>query len=98
MAVVCALEHEALAAKAVMDEMYSNSVLETGKGGQLSGLKKPKGDPNQYSNGRMGQHDVVVVWINGMGKADASRAASHLHYSYPNVGLVLWSASAAGGR
>ncbi|KAI1176301.1 nucleoside phosphorylase domain-containing protein [Nemania sp. FL0916] len=47
------------------------------------------GDSNIYKIGRIGNHNVVLTRIPGMGKASAAGSAANLQISYPNLKLVL---------
>ncbi|KAL4899488.1 quinon protein alcohol dehydrogenase-like superfamily [Aspergillus multicolor] len=57
-AIVCALPDDADAVKALFDETYDT--------GHVYG--KQYGDANVYTNGRIGQHDVVLTYMPGMGR------------------------------
>jgi nucleoside phosphorylase len=50
---------------------------------------KVQGDPNVYSMGAIGNHNVVLVYLPGGGKANAAYGASFLRTSFPNIKLVL---------
>lgn len=50
---------------------------------------KTPGDPNQYTTGIIGRHNVVVVHMPGMGKGNGASAAANCRTSFPNLGLVL---------
>ncbi|OJJ04748.1 hypothetical protein ASPVEDRAFT_153082 [Aspergillus versicolor CBS 583.65] len=78
-AIVCALPREADAVKALFDAIYDN--------GEFYG--KQDGDVNIYLNGRIGQHDVVLTYMPGMGRGSAAGVASGLRISYPGIRLAL---------
>ncbi|ETS82542.1 hypothetical protein PFICI_04418 [Pestalotiopsis fici W106-1] len=50
---------------------------------------KAPGDPNQYTTGTIGKHDVVLVLLPGMGKASAAGAAASFRSSYSRLELVF---------
>ncbi|KAJ9296192.1 hypothetical protein DTO271G3_5333 [Paecilomyces variotii] len=75
-AIICALNIEADAVEALFDERYDR-------------LGKQKGDANAYVNGRIGEHDVVLCYMPGMGKGNAASVASSLLVSYTGIKLAL---------
>ncbi|KAL4919078.1 hypothetical protein BDW62DRAFT_179877 [Aspergillus aurantiobrunneus] len=79
-AIICALPLEAEAVKAAFDENYDTH-------GQYYG--KQPGDENVYVNGRIGDHNVVLCYLQNPGKASAASVASTLRVSYWEVKLVL---------
>ncbi|KAH1335475.1 hypothetical protein KXV68_004540 [Aspergillus fumigatus] len=79
-AIICALPLEAEAVEALFDEGYDQR-------GEFYG--KQRGDANTYVNGRIGQHDVVLCYMPGMGKGRAASVASSLLVSYPEIELAL---------
>ncbi|GKZ88092.1 hypothetical protein AnigIFM59636_007052 [Aspergillus niger] len=79
-AIICALTIEADAVEALFDETYD-------KLGQRYG--KQRGDNNAYINGKIGQHNVVLCYLPGMGKGTAAAAAANLRVSYQYVKLAL---------
>ena len=79
-AIVCALSLEADAVEALFDETYDRL-------GRYYG--KQQGDANAYLNGRIGNHDVVLCYLSGMGKVSAASAASSLQISYTGIELAL---------
>ena len=50
---------------------------------------KAAGDPNAYSTGAVGRHNVVLVHMPGMGKASAAAVAANCRASFPNIKLAL---------
>ena len=46
-------------------------------------------DPNAYTTGRIGRHDVVVVHMPSMGKVSAASVAQGLKSSFQNIRLAL---------
>lgn len=79
-AINCALTLEADAVEALFDETYDRL-------GRL--YKKQPGDANWYINGRIGEHNVVLCYLPGMGKGGAASVASSLRVSYTNIRLAL---------
>ncbi|KAI9367893.1 hypothetical protein BJX61DRAFT_550917 [Aspergillus egyptiacus] len=79
-AIFCALPLEADAFCELLDEIWD-------EGDNVYG--KSTGDDNTYTLGRMSRHNVVLVHMPGMGKKEASRAASSLRTSYPGIKLAL---------
>ncbi|KAH3369600.1 hypothetical protein KXV52_002147, partial [Aspergillus fumigatus] len=64
----------------LLDEVYD----------RLGGYyRKQPGDDNAYINGRIGNHNVVVCCMPGMGKGNAASVASSLKISYPRISLAL---------
>ncbi|KAH8660097.1 hypothetical protein BX600DRAFT_513736 [Xylariales sp. PMI_506] len=80
-AIVCALDLEAAAVLAACDCLYLEDY------GQEYG--KADGDPNQYTTGRMGNHSVVVVTLEHMGKEAAAKASATLRMSFRSISLAL---------
>ncbi|KAM5347713.1 hypothetical protein ACJ41O_007537 [Fusarium nematophilum] len=76
-AIICALPLEADAVYLLFDEFFPNK------------YHKAAGDPNHYTNGRIGKHDVVLVLLPGMGKVHAASAAASLKATYTNLRLAL---------
>src|SRR5436853_4485737 len=79
-AIICALPKEADAVEALFDETYDES-------GQVYG--KQAGDANAYMTGRIGQHNIVLCYMSGMGKGSAASIASSLRVSYTRIQLAL---------
>ncbi|OLN82075.1 Nephrocystin-3-like protein 3 [Colletotrichum chlorophyti] len=77
-AIICALPLEYDAAVLAFDEVWDGLEYELGKA---------SGDRNTYTLGKIGQHDVVLVLLDGMGKVNAASATANLRSSY--VGLKL---------
>ncbi|KAL6824649.1 nucleoside phosphorylase domain-containing protein [Trichoderma sp. SZMC 28015] len=50
---------------------------------------RARGDMNSYTNGRMGQYDVVLVLLPNMGTVAAAGAAASFRSSYPNLQLAF---------
>jgi nucleoside phosphorylase/tetratricopeptide (TPR) repeat protein len=52
-------------------------------------LDKEPGDPNAYSTGVIGRHNVVLSYMPGMGIANAAAVASNCRKSFPGIKLAL---------
>ncbi|KAL3429291.1 purine and uridine phosphorylase [Aspergillus tetrazonus] len=78
-AIFCALPLEADAVSVLFDAFFRDFTL----------YQKAPGDSNTYTLGRMGHHHVVLVHLPSMGKSAASRAASSIRSTYPNIKLAL---------
>jgi nucleoside phosphorylase len=80
-AIICALALEADAVLALFDHHWDED-----EDGQSYG--KAHGDPNAYSTGVIGQHNVVLAHLPGMGKVAAGNTA-FCRMSFPNISLAL---------
>ncbi|KAL4862728.1 hypothetical protein BDV12DRAFT_39084 [Aspergillus spectabilis] len=76
-AIVCALPLEFDAVSALVDEFWDGDYGRT------------SGDPNIYSNGRIGKFNVVLLLLPNMGKVSAAITSASLRLSYPRLSLVL---------
>ena len=78
-AVICALKVESNAVEAMFDDIWED------------GPKYPKleGDPNAYTPGRIGEHNVVLAYMPGIGKANAAMVAAAFRVSFPGIKLGL---------
>ncbi|THY02774.1 purine and uridine phosphorylase [Aureobasidium pullulans] len=79
-AIICALPLEASAVVDLFDEHYDDEHDIYGK---------QEGDFNAYSTGRIGQHDIVLAHMPGMGKSSAASVASGLRSSFTGIKLAL---------
>ena len=79
-AVICALPIEADAVVALFDHRWDDDVPP---------YDKAAGDPNAYSTGAVGCHNVVLAHMPGMGKANAAAVAANCRASFPNIKLAL---------
>lgn len=79
-AIICALTVEADAANALFDHHWD---------GDGPPYDKAPGDPNAYSTGVIGRHNVVLAHMPGMGKANAAAVSAHCLASFPNVKIAL---------
>ncbi|EQB55744.1 hypothetical protein CGLO_04292 [Colletotrichum gloeosporioides Cg-14] len=80
-AVVCALPLEIDAVSLIFDEFWG------GEGGR--GLGRAAGDQNNYTNGRIGDRNVVLVHLPNMGKVSTAAAAAGLRSSYTRLKLAV---------
>lgn len=81
-AIICALTLEADAVLEVFDHHWDED-----EDGQSFG--KAYRDSNAYSTGVIGQHNVVLAHLPGMGKVAAGKIAASCRISYPNISLAL---------
>ncbi|KAI5460674.1 nucleoside phosphorylase domain-containing protein [Mariannaea sp. PMI_226] len=79
-AIICALTLEADAVDALFDLHWDDDGPP---------FDKAPGDPNAYSTGAIGRHNVVLAHMPGMGKANASAVAANCRISFPNIRLAL---------
>ncbi|KAG9952733.1 purine and uridine phosphorylase, partial [Aureobasidium melanogenum] len=79
-AIVCALPLEAAAVIDSFDQRYDKN---------CSGYGKQEGDTNTYSTGRIGQHNVVLAHMPGMGVSSAASVASNIQLSFKGIRLAL---------
>ncbi|RKK81566.1 hypothetical protein BFJ68_g17607, partial [Fusarium oxysporum] len=79
-AIICALPLEADAIEALFDCYWD---------GDGPPLGKAANDPNAYSTGMIGSHNVVLLRMPGIGKVHAAAAASNCRASFPNVKIAL---------
>ena len=79
-AVICALPIEADAIDALFDHHWDDDGPH---------YDKAVGDPNAYSTGAVGRHNVVLAHMPGMGKASAAAVAANCRASFPNIKLAL---------
>ncbi|KAH0493751.1 hypothetical protein TgHK011_000402 [Trichoderma gracile] len=79
-AIICALPLEYDAVALLFDEFWD----EDG-----DPYKRAAGDPNVYTTGRIGRHDVVLALLTHMGKVNAASAAAHMRTSYRGLRLVI---------
>ena len=79
-ALICALRIESDAVEAMFDEFWEDDDR---------GYDKAPGDPNSYTLGRIGRHNVVMAYMPGMGKASSAGVAASFRASFPNIRLGL---------
>ncbi|KAL7959140.1 nucleoside phosphorylase domain-containing protein [Trichoderma compactum] len=79
-AIVCALPLEYDAVCMLIDKFWDEDGHQYGKATR---------DPNIYTTGRIGKHNIVLVLLPDMGKVGAASAAASLRLSFPEVKLLL---------
>lgn len=79
-AVVCALTIEANAVEALFDHFWDRDGPD---------YNKAADDPNAYTTGSIGHHNVVLAHMPGMGKKDAATVATNCRRSFPSIKLAL---------
>ena len=79
-AAICALTLEADAVDALFDRHWDDDGPP---------YDKAPGDPNAYSTGTIGRHNVVLAHMPGMGKANAAAVAANCRASFPNIKLAV---------
>ncbi|RYP18173.1 hypothetical protein DL767_009885 [Monosporascus sp. MG133] len=79
-AVICALPLEADAVDALFDYHWDDDGPP---------YDKAPGDPNAYSTGAVGRHNVVLAHMLGMGKVNAAAVAANCRTSFPNIKLAI---------
>lgn len=78
-AVLCALEIESDAVEASFEEVYDGSHT----------YRKVDGDHNSYTTGRIGNHNIVLAYLQGMGKRISASSAANFRISFPRIKLCL---------
>ncbi len=79
-AIICAMPLEYDAVSLIFDTFFDEEGDPYGKA---------PGDTNQYTTGRIGRHDVVLVLLSDVGKAPAAGAAASVRSSYTRLELAL---------
>ncbi|KAL7945743.1 nucleoside phosphorylase domain-containing protein [Trichoderma barbatum] len=79
-AIVCALPLEYDAVCILIDEFWDDEGDQYGKATR---------DPNIYTTGRIGKHNVVILLLSDMGKVAAASAATSLRLSFPELKILL---------
>ncbi|KAI1844190.1 hypothetical protein JX266_009674 [Neoarthrinium moseri] len=79
-ALICALPTEYDAVSLIFDEFWDDDEDKYGKA---------DGDPNHYTMGCIGNHNVVLALLPHMGKVNAASAAASMKSSYPFLKLAL---------
>ena len=79
-ALICALQVEADAVHAMFDKFWEDD-------GKMYG--QSPGDLNSYTPGVIGEHNVVLAYMPGMGKVSASGVAASLRSSFVGIKLAL---------
>lgn len=52
-------------------------------------VNKAPSDPNAYSAGAIGRHNVVLAHMHDIGKVNAATVANNCRSSFPNIKLAL---------
>lgn len=78
-ALICALPLKCDAVEALFDEFWEDDDT----------YGKAAGDPNAYSMGRIGIHNVVLAFMPGMGKGASASVAASFRSSFPGIKLGL---------
>jgi nucleoside phosphorylase len=78
-AIICVLSLEADAVHSLFDAHWDGDLI----------LDKAIGDPNAYSLGAIGRHNVVLVHLPGMGKVTTDNALASCRMSFPRIKLAL---------
>jgi nucleoside phosphorylase len=78
-AIICALRSEADAVEALFDIFWDDG----------KSYRKASGDPNAYTTGVIGSHNVVLAYMPGMGKSHAASVASSFRSSFEGIKLAL---------
>src|SRR5213595_807168 len=79
-AVICAHTLEVDAVDALFDHHWDDD---------SPPYDKNPGDPNAYSTGAIGRHNVVLAHMPGIGKASAATVAASCRSSFPNIKLAV---------
>ncbi|KAI6514979.1 hypothetical protein MCOR05_011904 [Pyricularia oryzae] len=81
-AILCALPVEADAVLELFDEEWD-------KNSDGRRYDKAEADPNAYTTGVIGRHNVVLAHLGGMGNISSASAAASVRMSFPNIKLGL---------
>ncbi|PWY78491.1 purine and uridine phosphorylase [Aspergillus sclerotioniger CBS 115572] len=79
-AIICALQLEADAAEALFDHFWDDAGDQYGKA---------PGDQNTYRTGVIGNHNVVLAYMPGIGKGYAASVAASFRSSFQGIRLAL---------
>ncbi|KAJ5667317.1 hypothetical protein N7507_003181 [Penicillium longicatenatum] len=79
-AIICALQIEADAAEALFDHFWDEDGDRYGKS---------RGDQNAYRTGVIGNHNVVLAYMPGIGKGHAASVAASFRSSFQGIRLTL---------
>lgn len=84
-AIICALRREYNAAIPLFTEMWDQQSEDD----EENSFERAEGDTNIYVNGRIGNHNVVLVLLRKMGKRAAAGTAAQIAMSYTRISLAL---------
>lgn len=79
-AIICALEMESNAVELLFDHIWDANGDRYGKA---------LNDTNSYRTGVIGNHNVVLAYMTGMGKVQAATVAKSCRWSFPCIRLAL---------
>ncbi|EPS37714.1 hypothetical protein H072_8570 [Dactylellina haptotyla CBS 200.50] len=79
-AIICAVKPEYDAVTLLLDEFFDDDGYTYGRAAQ---------DQNTYLTGRIGQYNVVLALLPGMGKANAAQTAANFRSSFGGIELAL---------
>jgi nucleoside phosphorylase len=79
-ALICALPLEAECVQEVFDKFWEDEGKKYGRAA---------GDPNTYTAGVIGEHNVILAYMPGMGTNSAAAVAGAMRVSFPNIKLAL---------
>ncbi|GLA37513.1 hypothetical protein AnigIFM63309_004452 [Aspergillus niger] len=79
-AIICALQVEADAAENLFDHFWDRNGDQYGKA---------NGDQNSYRTGVIGNHNVVLAYMPGMGKGNAASVAASFRSSFQGIRLAI---------
>lgn len=78
--IICALQSEANAVEALFDKYWDEDGDRYGKA---------IGDPNSYTTGAIGRHNIVLAHMPGIGKSSAASVAASFRSSFGRIKLAL---------
>jgi nucleoside phosphorylase len=79
-ALICALAVEAEPVQEAFDKFWEDGGKKYGKAAE---------DPNEYTYGVVGEHNVVLAYMPGMGVGSAAAVAASMRVSFANIKLAL---------
>ncbi|CAI6092239.1 unnamed protein product [Clonostachys chloroleuca] len=80
-ALVCALPREADAIILLFDQKWGEE--------EVKSYGRAEGDQNDYTTGRIGQHDVVLAYLPGMGTQNAAAEAASMKTRFYGLKMAL---------
>lgn len=81
-AIICALQSEADQVRAVFDTFWADHP-------SGDGITKAHNDPNNYTTGTIGVHNVVLAHMPSYGNKTSAAVASGIRHSFPDITLCL---------
>ncbi|KAJ5368813.1 uncharacterized protein N7496_008573 [Penicillium cataractarum] len=79
-AIICALEVESDAVERLFDHFWDTNIDRYGKAPY---------DKNSYRTGVIGNHNVVLAYMTGMGKTESAKVATSCRWSFLGIRLAL---------